>query len=182
MRTLLLSFTLCLSLAALAGENKGRRDDDKQLADGRMPEFSFIEKHEKELNLTPEQKKKLDALKKKFEELRESMRKDPDTRELFKELKEAREAKDEAKLKALREKVREMLAKKSGGESILAETMKILAPEQLKKLKELREAEGLGRGEGMLGGEGRAAAKSADDPNRKPDNTKSAPKLYENEK
>ena len=150
-----------------------------KMMDGPAQEFEFIKKHDKELDLTAEQKKKIDALQEKAEKTREKMRDDPDTRKLFTEVKEARKSGNEAKLQELQAKVREMMQKQTGGEPIMAELRNILTPQQLAKLKDLREAEG------MKGPRERRKEKAdggATKTQERPDPAKGAPSLYDNEK
>jgi Spy/CpxP family protein refolding chaperone len=174
----MLMMVLCVFSAALFAGDKGERKMGKMM-EGPGQEFEFIKKHDEELDLTSEQKKKIDALQEKAEKTREKMKDDPDTRKLFTEIKEARKGNDEAKLQELQGKVREMMQKQTGGEPIMGELRNILTPKQLIKLKELRE------GEGMKGPRERRKEKmdgGAEKTQERPDPAKGAPSLYDNEK
>lgn len=140
------------------GEGKGPRGQ------ARGNQIEALLKHAADLNLTAEQKTKIEALKQKFEKEREAIQQDPEAKELFKQIAEARKANDEAKLKELREKVREAIKKKigeGGTEGPLAEIKAILTPEQLAKLKELI---GANRGEHQGQGQGQKREKTPDNP------------------
>jgi len=183
MKTLVRAFllsVLALGLTLNAGEkpNKGDGGGGKGGIGKRTPELDFILDHAKDLNLTGDQKRQIDALKEKIESAREKIMKDPENRELMKEVAAARKNNDEEKMKELREKVREKMAK-SGGEDIAADIFKILQPDQLAKLKELRESEGGGRGKMAAGGKG-PGGKPAE--GQKPDPNKGVPSLFDNEK
>ncbi len=111
----------------------------------------------KELNLTEDQKTKLHALAKELgathdpAAMKEKFKNNPAMLETLKEMKAARESGDETKLKELRAK---LMA--SGGEGggkgegahgeIVQKLMQILTPEQMKKLKEMRENAGERKG------------------------------------
>src|SRR5258708_2652813 len=77
-----------------------------------------ILQHADELKLTEDQKTKIQALMKETgpesPAMREKMKDNPELLKITRELKEARESKDEAKLKELREKMREAMAKDGG--------------------------------------------------------------------
>ena len=167
---------------SLSAGEKGNKGEGPGGRKG-VPEFDFILDHAKDLNLTPDQTKKINELKGKVETKREAVMKNPENRELYKELMAARKSGDEEKLKDLREKVKEQMSKNGGGEELRDELMKILQPDQLAKLKELRESEG---GPGMkkgdkaergLGGKGGKGPEG-----QKPDPNKGVPKLFEEEK
>lgn len=171
---------LAVSLNLSAGEKGNKEGKGGGMGMGkRTPEIDLALDHAKELNLTPEQKKKLNDLKNKVEDQREKAMKDPETRELFKETMAARKSGDEEKLKQLQQKVREKMAAKGGGEDLSSEFVKILQPDQLAKLKELREAEGGPRGGKMAGGGG---GKGAAPEGKKPDASKGVPSIFDNEK
>lgn len=179
---LLCSLTLGLSLSAgEKGNNKGEGNKGEGGKGGgmgmlkRTPEIDFALEHAKELNLTAEQKKKLNDLKNKIEDQREKAMKDPEAREVMKEVMAARKSGDEEKLRQLHEKVREKMGGKNGGEELMADFPKIFTPDQLAKLKELHKAEG-GPSKGGKG----AGGKSPE--GQKPDPKKGVPSLFENEK
>lgn len=172
---LIVAATFCvLAVPGLLAGDKGDRKEFK----GPGQDFEFIKKHEKELNLTSEQKKKISELEKKSEKLRDKMKSDPDTRKLFMEVKEARSAGDEARLEKLHGKIKEMMEKQNGGETMLGELRNILAPQQLIKLKELRESEGMKGIRERRAEKGKTPSKEPE----RPDPSKGAPSLYDNEK
>jgi Spy/CpxP family protein refolding chaperone len=174
---------VCLAASLVAGHcsagEKNGKGEGKRMLEGRHPLFDMIKEHEADLNVTPEQKKQLKTLEDEVDKKREAMRKDPDTRELFKEVMEARKAGDEAKLKELREKVRGMMdSKNAGDKGVMDQLAKILQPQQLAKLKQLHEAEGGRMGGKLAGGPGRDKPED----HKAPDTNKGAPKLYDDEK
>jgi len=177
-----------LTISVFSGEKgnkgeKGEKGDRREMREGKMgggaPGIENILKHEKELGLTGDQKRKLEALKEKAEANNAKMRKDPETRELFKEVAMARKNGDEEKLRQLREKVKAINDKNGGGEDVMAEVMKVLTPDQMLKLKDLR---GEGGGAMREGGKGENRGLKANaTAGQKPDPAK-APSLYDNEK
>jgi Spy/CpxP family protein refolding chaperone len=177
--TVFCSVCLAFSAPSLTAGEKGERKKMMEAPGGQ--EFDFIKKHEKELNLTGEQKKKIEALEEKSQKFRDKMKEDPDTRMLFKEVKEARQAGDEAKLHEIQKKIREHMQKQAGGEPPIAELKNILTPQQLIKLKELREAEGGGDMKGMRERR-KEKAEGPAKPQERPDPNKGAPSLYDGEK
>ncbi len=134
----------------------------------------------KELNLSDDQKTKLQALVKEVAgshdkgAMAEKIKNNPELRETFKEMKAAKEAGDEAKLKELRQKLMAGEGKAGAGKGeghgeILQKLAQILTPEQMKKLKEMRESrENKG-----------SAASNSNDKASKPDASKGVPKVFE---
>lgn len=178
---LLTSLVLCAGLAA--GE-KGEKRMEKQME--RNNEFTFIQEHEKELNLTDVQKKALKTLHEKTKDSREKMMKSPEARANVEEMREARKSGDEEKMKELRQKVMAEMAKdpEHSPAANMAAIAKILTPDQLAKLRELREKEGKPtmaemreRRKGERGEKGTEKAVA-----NKPDPTRGVPSLYDNEK
>jgi Spy/CpxP family protein refolding chaperone len=169
---------LAAALSLSAGEKPGNKGDGPGPGGKRgAPEFDFILDHAKDLNLTPDQTRRIKELKEKVESKREAVMKSPENRELYKELMAARKSGDEEKLKDLREKVKEQMAKSGGGgEDLKDQLMQILQPDQLAKLKEIRESEGGGMKKGERGPGGKAPE------GKKPDPSKGTPKLFEDEK
>ena len=180
-RGLVLSVLAC-ALSLSAGERpnkKGEGDGPGGPGGKRVPEIDFILDHAKELNLTADQIKKINEQKNKIEDRREKMMKDPANKELYKEMMAARKSGDEDKLRELREKVKEKMAAGGGaGEDMRDEFVRILTPEQLAKLKEIRETEGPGMRKGERGGPGGKGGGEG----QKPDPKKGVPSLFDNEK
>ncbi|HYG73512.1 MAG TPA: Spy/CpxP family protein refolding chaperone [Planctomycetota bacterium] len=176
----LMAAAVALSLCAggaFSGEkgNKSERGERNGKLGG-TPMIDHVLKHEKELALTAEQKKKFEALKDKAEALQEKMRKDPEARELFKEVAQARKSGNEEKLRELQTKVKELAARKGSSEEITGEGLRLLTPEQMAKLKDLRDEGPMAMRDGKDGGKKAASAGT------KPDPSKGAPSLYDNEK
>ena len=143
--------------------------------------------HATELNLSADQKTKLEALQKETTakmggEMREKFKDNPEAQEIFKELKAARDSGDETKLKAAREKYRAFALKNGAGDGKIAaggaakmgelreKLSAILNPEQLKQVKEILDAARSGAGAGAGGGTEKG---------QKPDTSKEAPKVFE---
>ena len=182
MKTVVRAFllnVLALGLTLAAGEKGNKGEGGKGGMMKRTPEIDFILDHAKDLSLTGEQKKKINDVKDKMENQREKNMKDPENRELMKEVMAAKKSGDEEKLRQLQLKVREKM-NKNGGEDLMSEVLKALQPEQLAKLKELRESEGGPRGGKMAGGKGGAGGKTPE--GQKPDPKKGVPSLFDNEK
>ena len=173
------SLFMVLNSSAAEGQEKG-----KNRPAARWPSITgFIKEHEADLALTADQKEKLGEIDKKVEGHREKAKDDPELRDLFKQVHEAKKDEDEEKMKALRKQMRETFEKKTGMslETILFEVGKILTPEQLAKLRELRTADGMdpkiaGSIRGLKRQEKNDTAEHA-----KPDPSKEPPKLYEEE-
>ena len=128
---------------ANAGEAKG---------EPRTPVIDLVLNHAADLGLTADQKTQLEALKEKVEKAREAARQDPAVQDLIKQLAAAKKADDEAKLKELREKMRELMSK---GIADVREAIKgILTPDQAKKLHELLGEQKGARGNKNPGGQG----------------------------
>jgi len=176
---------IVLALDARAGQPGGK-------ADG--PRAGLIEQileHATELNLTADQKTKLEALQKENvaklgENMREKMKNDPAAREVMKEMREARQSGDEAKIAAAREKVKEKLGADGlpgagkpgeGGGDMREKLQKILTPEQMVKVKEIMENN---RGKMREGGPRGKGGESKEEKGQKPDPTKEPPKVFDN--
>ena len=146
-----------------------------------------ILEHAKELNLTEEQHTKVDALSKEIGgaregNMREKLKEHP---ELAREMKEARDSGDEAKIKAAREKMREKLGPNAPGAAadgkpreIMQKLQQILTPDQMQKIREMRE-KNMQQGGGPRRG-GKDAPPSSGEKNNKPDPSKGVPELFEN--
>jgi hypothetical protein len=141
MRYLLLIPALMLGTCTMAGEKRGEKRMERAMGGGPI---EFILEHEKELNLTDAQKKQLKEQEGKNKEKMEKMMKSPEMRAQMEEMREARKSGDEEKMQEFR---RKMMEKMAGGEgqrpgAMLGELASILKPDQLAKLRELREKEG----------------------------------------
>jgi Spy/CpxP family protein refolding chaperone len=146
----LAGIVVLLSASGLgAGQPRANGGDAKGVLGDHTPLVDFVLKHADDLGLTADQKAKLEALKEKIVKAREE-RKDPEGRELVKQIAEAKKAGDEAKLKELREKMRELIGKKA--EQVREAIKEILTPDQAKKLHDLHAQE--------KGTEGRKGAKT----------------------
>lgn len=141
----------------------------------------------KELNLTEDQRTKIQALAKELgaghdpAAMKEKFKNDPAKMELLKEFKAARESGDEAKLKELRAKLfagagGEGAGKGEGIRDMFQKLRDILTPDQLAKLKEMREKNGERPGAGARSKEG---DKGADNKSNKPDASKGVPVPFE---
>ena len=172
-------FMMLPSISTAHGQEKGK---DRPIA--RWPSIiGFINEHEAALVLTSDQKEKLNEIAKKVEDKREQFKDDPELRDLFKQVHEARINEDEEKMKSLRKQMREAFDKKSGMslESILLEMGKILTPDQLVKLGELRKAEGVDIDVQSSIRKLKGQQKKDSAEHVRPDPTKTPPKLYEEE-
>ncbi len=161
---------LSATLSARAGEKGGMRDGP----------IGKILEHAKELGLTDEQTKKLEALKTELrgkmgggmEKLREVAQSDPKLRE---ELKEARG--NPEKMKEVMQKVREKTGGAGAGNGprgeLIEKLKEILTPDQLVKVKAILE-EGREKGAGGRGQGGKAEPKGAE-----PDRNSAPPKVFE---
>ena len=112
--------------------------------------------------------------------MREKIRNNPELRETLREMKAARESNDEARMKELRQKIASEMGGAGGiakGEAGHGEFIKklaaILTPDQMQKLKAMREAKGEGR---AAAGAGQSAAP---DKTQKPDASKGVPNPFE---
>lgn len=150
--------------------------------------YDVILNNAKELELTPDQISKLTAMQKEEEAkmeqereaVREKMKNDPEAREHFKAMMEARKNNDTAKMEELKKQMRDKIEKNNGGEKMKArgEDMKakiaqVLTQEQMVKLKDVMdkhmENRALGVDEGQKG------------ERKKPGEGDKAPKLFEND-
>lgn len=171
-----LVFTLAASTArAEAGQGGGKFGMGK--AGG---PFEFILEHSKDLNLTADQKKSIEDLKQKAMANIEKFRQDPELRKLMQEMKDARQSGDTEKMKSLREELRGKMGNGEGKDGPLEEIKKILNADQLAKVKELRAAEGGGKGEGKGMREKHAAG--GGDEQARPDPAKGAPPVFDGDK
>lgn len=173
-----------VALSASAGDGTPGKGKNKGPAAGgnNREGVEFILEHEKDLDITSDQKQKLEDLSTKITTQREKLRQDPEMQELYKDAKEAQDSGDKEAVRAARKKIREAMEKKTGVklENVIADVAKILHPDQLKKLAELRKNAGM---ENPL--KTAAADKQAekDDANHKhADVSKGPPNLYDNEK
>ena len=188
---------ICMLLASAlaatsihAGEEapKGKKADKERKKSGGSDNnrwergFEFIKEHQKELNVSDEQNKKLEALKKELGEKFGKMKDDPEMKELYTELYKARQADDKEHVAEVNKKIRKaMEAKGVKPEAAMAEIGKILNREQLAKLAELRKQNGME--ENPMKKLRQDLAEEKKDENReRPDPEKGAPSLYENEK
>lgn len=181
---LLTALVLCAGTCSIWAGDKGEKRMERQME--RNNEFTFIEDHAKELNLTDAQKKELKALHEKTKDAREKMMKSPEARANMEEMREARKSGDEEKLKEMRQKMMAEMQKdpEHSPAANMGQIAKILNPEQLAKLRELREKEGrptmADMKERRKGERGEKAAEKA--VANKPDPTRGVPSLYDNEK
>jgi len=177
----LTALVLCAGTCSVWAGEKGEKRMEKQME--RNDQFTFIEEHAKELNLTDAQKKELKALHEKAKDAREKMMKSPEARAAMEDMREARKSGDEEKLREMRQKMMAEMGKDAehSPAANMAQIAKILTPDQQAKLRELREKEGKPtmaemreRRKGEKGGEKAVA--------NKPDPTRGVPSLYDNEK
>lgn len=163
---------MCVFGASQAAENKaGKRDFP--MAGGPL---QHILEHAKELNLTAEQKTKLEALVKEMAggDKREKLKENPEARELFKEMMEARKSGDEEKLKLLRQKMMEKVGGGNGQEGLLPKIASILTPEQMKQVREIAQEARAKMGEKFGGKDGG----KPEDKSTRPDPNKGAPEVF----
>jgi hypothetical protein len=164
---------------------KNKKEARKQNPFGGDGDFergvAFIKEHTKELNISEDQKKKFEETQKAIQEKFATLKEDPDLRELFKEQFEARQNQDREHIVEMRKKLRDALEEKGihVAEIALAVT-KILTPEQLLKLAELRKQNGRERNPLKRMREERREEQRNSQPNR-PNPDKGVPTLYENE-
>src|SRR4051812_35603800 len=110
------AFLAALLLAASlghAGEGKGKgKGGEPGIAnnDG----IDFILEHAQDLKLDSDQKAKLTELGAKIGTQKEKLKADPEIRELFKAMNEAKQGGDQEAMRADRKKLREAMEKKSG--------------------------------------------------------------------
>lgn len=153
-----------------------------------------ILQHATELNLTADQKTKLEALQKENagklgDNMREKAKNDPAMREVMKEVREARQSGDEAKIAAAREKMREKMgtdgtpgAGKPGeaGGDLREKLSKILNPDQMAKVKDIMESNRGKMKDGPGGGRPGRGGDSKEEKGQKPDSNKEPPKVFDN--
>lgn len=177
-------FLSALLLTALLPPSAQAGEKGKGAGADREGPIQRILSHATELNLSADQKTKLEAIQKENAakvgvDLREKFKDNPEARAIFKELKEARDSGDEAKLKTAREKYREFALKNSDGKAAAGGAAKmgelreklaeILTPMQLKQVKEILDA-----ARAKTGGNGGGTEKG-----QKPDSSKEAPMVFE---
>ena len=184
----LATLLLCASVMGFE-KGEGRKGMDGQGPGGpqRKP-FDMVLNHAKELDLTEDQKSKLLAMQKEEEgkmeqeraAMREKMKDDPEAKEHFREMMEARKNNDTAKMEELKKQMREKMEKNGGGEKMKArgEDMKakiaqVLTQEQMAKLKDVMQGEMENRATG--------ANEGPKGDRKKPTDGDKAPKLFEND-
>jgi hypothetical protein len=169
---------------ASAGDGTGGKGKNKGPAAGgnNKEGVEFILQHEKDLDLTADQVKKLEDVSAKVNTQREKLRDDPEMQELYKDAKEAQDSGDKDAIRAARKKIREAVEKKSGlkVENVIADVAKILNPKQLKKLAELRKENGMENPAKTAAADKQAEKEDAN--HKKADVAKGPPNLYDNEK
>jgi Spy/CpxP family protein refolding chaperone len=160
MRVRMLATLSVLACLSLAGQSCAGQDDAPPAPDAPKPEagakekkgkggghaaglggiFKAIADHAADLNLTDEQKDKLQKLKSDTEAAAEKIKGDTEIANIQAQIKEARQAGDKDKTKALHKELRDAMDKK-GGDPLLAATKSaeaILTPEQQAKLKDFQ--------------------------------------------
>lgn len=178
--TLWLTALVLCPFVAFAGE-KGEKGERKQ---ARADQFAFILEHEKELKLTDPQKKDLKELSEQAQSRREKLMESPEGRAIAEQMRQARKNGDESTARELREKLMETAAKDKDNDSArpMQQMMKILTPEQLAKLRELREKEGMPTLADMKDRREDRKGKGGEKNYNKPDPSSGVPKLYDEEK
>ena len=119
----------------------GGRDSNYILGPYRQPEMALIQEHAKELGITSDQRKKLEYLQDKIDQSRDKVLR-ATQKDLFKEIIVSKKDGDEEKMRELRDKAREIVTKSGAGDELKDEYAKILSPEQIAKVKELKERGG----------------------------------------
>jgi hypothetical protein len=179
---LVVAFVASAAFAANDG-NKGNKQHDGGPG-GPGSGIEFIIDHAKDLALTADEKTKLTELASKLKTAIEKAREDPDVKELGRELYELKESgADEDALKPTQKRLRQAVEKKSGisRESVTQDIVKILSPTQLKKLAELRKEAGFDPNPGKTMKEEEAREKAEEGSHVAADNSKPAPKLYDDD-
>jgi len=144
--------------------------------------FDLIKAKEKELNLTEEQSKKIDALKKELGEKFSKLKDDPEMVELYTELYQARQADDKEHIAEVNKKIGKAIDTKAvNREGVMLEFGKILSRQQLAKLAELRKQNGMEANPYKKMRDDKAEEKK-DENRERPDASKGTPSLYDNEK
>ncbi|HYF51368.1 MAG TPA: hypothetical protein VEJ63_18280 [Planctomycetota bacterium] len=144
--------------------------------------FDLLKENEKELNLSDDQKKKLESLRKEIGEKLSKLKDDPEMIELYTEMYQARQVEDKEHIAEVQKKIGKALDKKGlDREAMMLQFGKILTPQQLKKLAEIRKKNGMEENPMKKVREERAEDKKEAERER-PDPNKGAPSLYENEK
>src|SRR5262249_27059482 len=144
----------------------------------------FILEHAQDLGLTSDQKTKLTEIETKVKAAREKMKDDPDVKEIGRELYELKESgADEEAMRPVRKRMREAMKKKAGMsmESVMQEMAKILSPVQHKNLAELRKEAGMDPNPGKTMKAEKEKEKAAEGEHTMADNSKPAPKLYDDD-
>jgi hypothetical protein len=144
--------------------------------------YDLIMENRKELGISDEQKKKLEDLHYKTMEQFEKMKSDPEMADLFREAYEARQGGDKDHAKEIRRKIRAAMEKKGGPteEKVMLDFAQILTREQLTKLAELREKNGMDPNPMKSLREDKKEERDAVvTPEQRPDPNKGAPSLYD---
>ncbi len=178
-------FALALGLVLFSFVSIRAADGEKKRERPAGGPVQNILDHAKELNLTDDQKTKLEALAKATPArepgaMREQMKEHPELRDTMKEMKAARESGDQAKVKELRAKIQTTIGAEPAKDGTkpaearaeaAAKIATILTPEQMKKLKELRES-------GAMGPAAKGPGAPAENKN-KPDASKGVPDPFD---
>ena len=156
------------------------RGRERGLKKGPFDIFEFIRSHENELGITEEQKNKFKDLNVRRDTQREKMKADPQARELFKQMLEAKNNQDQAALESARKQLRELTVKLSKEEEINPFTAyrSILSKEQTVKIHELLKAQGIYPPQ-KPGGMGKGHNEKQEEGANKPDPDKGAPSIFE---
>ena len=171
--TVVLSLTCALlSMPVSAGPGKGGKGG--MMGDGPI---AFILEHGKDLNLTADQIKSLEALKEKVAAAVEKAMQDPEVRKIMQEMRDARKSGDKDKMQSLREELQGLRQKDGAGEKLFGALKDILNADQLSKLKELRQESGKGLGAGRAGGKGETTSTG-----ERPDPSKGPPPVFDGDK
>ena len=141
----------------------------------------FILEHAQDLSLDADQKTKLTELNTKIEAQKDKLKQDPEIRELFRDAKEAKDSGDETAMHAARKRLREAMEKKSGLkiEDMMQDVAKILHPDQLQKLAELRKKADMDPNPGKTLKDQKSEEKADVASQQQPDRSKGTPNLYD---
>lgn len=150
-------------------------------ADAPKQGVEFILDHAQDLALDAGQKTKLTEMNTKIEAQKDKLKQDPEMRELYRDAKEAKDSGDEVAMHAARKRLREAMEKKSGLkiEDMMQEVAKILHPDQLQKLAELRKKAGMDPNPGKTLKDQKGEEKADVASQQQPDRSKGAPNLYD---
>ena len=146
------------------GDNAGGKEKKKGHAGAGTGVLKPIFDHAADLNLTDEQKTKLDKIKSDLDAAEEKVKSDPEVVSLQSQIKEAKAANDKDKMKTLHKELKDLIEKKGGDPSAAAlkDADAVLTPDQLAKLKEIEKEAHAAKGE-------KKAAKKGDDPTKPAD-------------